>query len=45
MWAHINPAMVEWLKQMHSSGIKTGLLSNMPLDMIRYVRQQFALAG
>jgi putative hydrolase of the HAD superfamily len=42
MWAHINPTMVDWLKQMRSSGVKTGLLSNMPVDMIRYVRQQFA---
>jgi putative hydrolase of the HAD superfamily len=41
MWAHINPTMVEWLKQVHSSGIKTGLLSNMPVDMIRYARRQF----
>ncbi len=41
MWAHINPTMLEWLKQMQSSGVKTGLLSNMPVDMIRYVRQQF----
>lgn len=42
MWAHLNPAMVGWLKQMRSSGIKTGLLSNMPVDMIRHARQQFA---
>ena len=44
MWAHINPTMVEWVKQMQSSGVKTGLLSNMPVDMIRYARQQFRLA-
>ncbi len=42
MWGHINPTMLEWLKQMQSSAIKTGLLSNMPVDMIRHVRQQFA---
>lgn len=41
MWARINPTMVEWLKRLHSSGIKTGLLSNMPFDMINYARQQF----
>jgi HAD superfamily hydrolase (TIGR01509 family) len=33
--------MLEWLKQMRSSGVKTGLLSNMPVDMIQYARQQF----
>jgi putative hydrolase of the HAD superfamily len=42
MWARINPTMVEWLKRLHSSGINTGLLSNMPFDMINYARQQFA---
>ena len=24
MWAHDNPAMVEWLRQIHSSGVKNG---------------------
>ena len=42
MWGHDNPIMVEWLRQMHSSGIKTGLLSNMPHEMVGYVRQKFA---
>ncbi len=41
MWAHENPVMVEWLKQIHSSRIRTGLLSNMPHDMIGHVRQKF----
>jgi putative hydrolase of the HAD superfamily len=41
MWARLNPTMLEWLKQLHSSGIKTGLLSNMPVDMIMYARKQF----
>lgn len=41
MWGHLNPAMLAWLKQMHSSGVKTGLLSNMPYDMICYVRETF----
>lgn len=43
MWGHDNPTMVEWLSQLHSSGlVRTALLSNMPHDMIRYVRQKFA---
>ncbi len=41
MWAHDNPAMVEWLRQIHSSGVRTALLSNMPHEMVRHVRQQF----
>ena len=42
MWSHDNPTMVEWLRHIHSSGIKTALLSNMPHDMVRQVRQTFA---
>jgi putative hydrolase of the HAD superfamily len=42
MWTHDNPTMVEWLRQIHSSGMKTALLSNMPHDMVRHVRQKFA---
>ena len=42
MWARLNPAMLEWLEQVHSSGIKTALLSNMPHDMITYSRRNFA---
>jgi putative hydrolase of the HAD superfamily len=42
MWGHENPAMVEWLKQIHASGLKTALLSNMPHEMIRTVRRRFA---
>src|SRR5882672_4406256 len=41
MWARVNPPMVEWPKRMRSAGVKTGLLSNMPVCMIRYARQQF----
>jgi putative hydrolase of the HAD superfamily len=41
MWAHDNPVMVEWLRQMRSAGVKTGLLSNMPHDMVRHIRQKF----
>jgi putative hydrolase of the HAD superfamily len=42
MWARVNAAMVEWPKGMRSAGLKTGLLSNMPVGMIRYARRQFA---
>lgn len=42
MWAHENPTMVEWLRQIHLSGVKTALLSNMPHDMVRHVRQTFS---
>lgn len=42
MWAHDNPIMVQWLRQLRSSGMKTGLLSNMPHDMIAHVRREFS---
>lgn len=42
MWGHVNPVMVEWMEQIRLSGIKTALLSNMPIEMIRYSRQNFA---
>ena len=42
MWGRENPAMVEWLKQIHASGVKTALLSNMPHEMIDSVRRKFS---
>ena len=41
MWGHLNPTMLEWAEQIRSSGIKIALLSNMPIEMIRYSRQTF----
>lgn len=38
IWAHPNPTMLEWVSQLHEAGIKTGLLSNMPWDLVNYVR-------
>ncbi|MGH9545825.1 MAG: HAD family hydrolase [Terriglobales bacterium] len=42
MWGHVNPAMVDWTEQLRLSGIKVGLLSNMPIEMIGYSRRNFA---
>lgn len=41
MWGHINSTMLEWAEQIRSFGIKIGLLSNMPIEMIQYSRQSF----
>ena len=41
IWAHPNPAMLAWLSALHSAGFKTALLSNMPLDLMRYVLANF----
>jgi len=38
IWAHPDPAMLDWVSQLHAAGIKTGLLSNMPWDLVTHVR-------
>ena len=42
MWSNVNSTMVDWARQLGSSGIKVGLLSNMHPDMARHCRNQFA---
>jgi len=41
IWAHVEPVMVDWLSNLHGAGIKTGLLTNMPLDLRKYVLENF----
>jgi putative hydrolase of the HAD superfamily len=41
IWAHPIPDMLDWLRQLHAAGIKTALISNMPHDLIKYVRSNF----
>lgn len=38
IWAHLYPEMIDWLSRLHRAGIKTALLSNMPSDLVTYVR-------
>jgi putative hydrolase of the HAD superfamily len=38
IWAHPNPGMFEWVSQLRAAGFKTGLLSNMPWDLVKHVR-------
>jgi putative hydrolase of the HAD superfamily len=42
IWAHPNPGMFEWVRELRAAGIKTGLLSNMPWDLVNYVRKNCA---
>ena len=37
IWVHADPAMLDWLSQLHAARIKTALLSNMPTDLMTYV--------
>ena len=39
IWSHPDPDMLDWVSQLHSAGIKTGLLSNMPLYLAAHVRK------
>lgn len=41
IWAHAHPDMLDWLSRLHAARIRTGLLSNMPLDLMRYVLANF----
>src|SRR5258706_12826851 len=38
IWSHPYPEMLDWVRQLQTSGIKTGVLSNMPLDLAAHVR-------
>jgi putative hydrolase of the HAD superfamily len=42
MWSNINTCMVEWARQLGSSGMKVGLLSNMHPAMVAHCRQHFS---
>jgi len=41
MWSNPDPIMVDWLLKVSEAGIKTALLSNMPLDLAAHVQKQF----
>jgi putative hydrolase of the HAD superfamily len=36
-WIHPNPAMVDWAKNLRQRGMKTAVLSNMPVDLREYL--------
>ena len=38
IWACPNPHMLDWASRLHAAGIKTALLSNMPLDLAAHLR-------
>jgi putative hydrolase of the HAD superfamily len=41
MWSRTNGPMILWLENLRSAGVKTAILSNMPVDMVAHVRQNF----
>ena len=38
IWSHPNPGMLDWVSRLNAAGIKTGLLSNMPGDLVTHLR-------
>jgi putative hydrolase of the HAD superfamily len=42
MFSKLNRGMVEWARQLGSSGMKVGLLSNMHPDMVTHCRRNFS---
>ena len=42
IWTHIDPDMLDWLSRLQAAGFRTGLLSNMPWDMVTHVRTKCA---
>jgi putative hydrolase of the HAD superfamily len=41
IWVHLDPQMLAWTEQLQAAGMKTAILSNMPLDLADYVRKNF----
>jgi putative hydrolase of the HAD superfamily len=41
MWSRLNPDMLAWLTALSSAGMKTAVLSNMHIDMVRHARRVF----
>ncbi len=42
MWSNVKEDMLRWAADLQAAGIKTAVLSNMHLDMVRFARQNFA---
>ncbi len=39
MWGRLNPAILEWAKDLRLAGFKTAVLSNMHYDMVEHIQQ------
>ncbi len=42
MWSNINPQMLNWAAQLRAEGIQTAVISNMHMDLVRALREDFA---
>lgn len=41
-WSRINPGMLAWSRTLRAAGYKTAVLSNIPQDMLAYIRARHA---
>lgn len=41
MWCRHSEPMIRWVEEIHSAGYKTAILSNMPMDLVAYLRENF----
>ena len=39
-WTRLNPSMVSWAQELRSAGYVTAILSNMPPDKLRFMRER-----
>ena len=39
LWNRVNPVVLGWVKALRENGLKTGILSNMPVNLSSYLRQ------
>jgi putative hydrolase of the HAD superfamily len=44
-WVHLHPGMMDWVRRVRAAGIPTGLLSNLPLDLGEYLRDDMRLTA
>ena len=42
MWSNINPQMLNWAAQLRAEGMQTAVISNMHMDLVKALREDFA---
>lgn len=42
MWSNVNPQILNWAAQLRAEGIETAVISNMHMDLVKAVREDFA---
>ena len=39
IWMRLNPVMMEWVQELRKAGLKVAILSNMPIEIGRHIRE------